>query len=122
MYRSGTLALVKALRAKGISTEYDDPDGSHPEVGLFAQDWFAPVVAFLGDESGRHAFDLSIDWLLARLARWRSTRRKNAPDPTLHVRWGIARDDAIEWFEAEGPATGVIAALRERNKHDNAER
>lgn len=122
LYRSGTLALVKELRAAGFKVDYDIPEGPHPEIGLFAHDWFPPILAFGGDESGRKAFDLAIDWLLKRLSRWRSTKTRSTPDPTLHVKWGLATNDAIEWFEAEGPATGVIAALRERKRSGNVQR
>jgi hypothetical protein len=105
-YPGTTADVVKLLRAEGLTTDYAEPRADRADYALKAADVWLPILAFTADALSNGAGDLLAGAVRALLGH------RGSKSAVIHLRVGRSQGQSVDWFEADGPAEGVIESFR----------
>jgi transcriptional regulator with XRE-family HTH domain len=110
-YPASTVDIMKLLREQKVAVEFVEPPNRRAELTYHAADIWLPVLLWTSDAVANGAGSLFAHAIIQLFGQRRAERS------VLHVRCGrqTAEGD-IRWFEADGPGSEVLKALREFDK------
>ena len=110
-YPASTVDIMKLLREQGLAVEYVESPNRRAELTYHAADIWLPVLLWTSDAVANGAGSLFSHVIIQLFGQRRAERS------ILHIRCGrqTAEGD-IRWFEADGPGSEVLKALREFDK------
>jgi hypothetical protein len=110
-YPSTTIDVIKLLREEGIRVDRAEPDDQQAELTYHGAEVWLPVLLWTSDALANGAGSLFAHLIIQLLGQ------REAERSVLHVKCGRKSGTGDErWFEAHGPGTDVIKALREFDK------
>jgi len=108
-YPSETSDVVKLLSEHGLRVCYATASDRRARVAYKSADLWFPVLVFSQQALASGAGQILASIVLDRIGATLPGRAR------LHVKLGKLQHDrtSVEWFEADGPADQVLAAIRE---------
>jgi hypothetical protein len=105
-YPATTADVVKLLRAEGLNTDYAESRADRADYTLKAADMWLPILAFTADALSNGAGDLFAGAVRSLLGH------RGSKSAVIHLRVGKAAGHSVDWFEADGPAEGVLESFK----------
>jgi hypothetical protein len=110
-YPTSTVDIMKLLREQKFAVEFVEPPNRRAELTYHAADIWLPVLLWTSDAVANGAGSLFAHAIIQLFGQRRAERS------VLHVRCGRQTTEGdIRWFEADGPGSEVLKALREFDK------
>lgn len=109
VYPSVTSDVVKLLAEKGLQVRYAASGARRALVAYKSADIWFPILVFTQQALANGVGQIIASIVLELIGATQPSRAK------LHVKLGKLEHDrtSVKWFEADGPADDVIAAIRE---------